>query len=250
MHGNIRIFDDVDSLLDALARQWQTIAEQSIADHGAFHVALAGGGTPRSFYTRLTQRDMKDAVAWGKVHIYFGDERCVPQDHEDSNYRMAKETLFSKLDIPASQVHPMYSPGLSPEKNAAHYASVIEQSLSKDANGNPVFDLVLLGMGEDGHTASLFPDTEILQEQKKTVAAQFVEKLGVWRISLTYPTLNAAQHVALLVVGENKANILSEISTLPPGIMRYPVQVINPQGDLQWFLDKAAAHLIADDLLR
>lgn len=248
VHGNTRIFNDIDSLLDALAKQWQIIAEQSIADHGAFHVALAGGGTPRSFYTRLTKRDMKDAVAWDKVHIYFGDERCVPQDHEDSNYRMAHETLFSKVGIPTSQIYPMFSPSLNPEQNAAHYASLIEQHLAKDANGSPIFDLILLGMGEDGHTASLFPGTEILNEQKKSVAAQFVEKLGVWRVSLTYPTLNAARHVALLVVGENKANILSEISRLPPGTVRYPVQGINPQGDLQWFLDKAASHLVADDL--
>lgn len=248
MQGNVHIFDDPDALLDALVRHWQSIAEASIADYGAFHVALAGGGTPRQLYARLTQADVRDSVAWDKVHIYFGDERCVPPGHEDSNYRMARETLFSRLPIPASQIHPMYNPERTPEQNATGYARLLEQQLAKDADGNPVFDLVLLGMGEDGHTASLFPDTEILDEHKRPVAAQFVGKLGVWRISLTYPTLNAARHVAMLVVGATKAGILADIARLPADEVLYPVQGIKPVGDLQWFLDRAAARLLTDDV--
>lgn len=248
MHGRARIFDDLDSLLDALLCEWKNLAEESIADHGAFHVALAGGSTPRELYTRLTEVKMGNSVAWDKVHLYFGDERCVPQDHAESNFRMAKETLFSRVGIPESQVHPMFLPSLSPDENASKYAQLISDCLPKNMNDDPVFDLVLLGMGEDGHTASLFPETEILNEQKKPVAAQFVEKLGVWRVSLTYLTLNAARHVILLVVGENKASILSEISALSSNEVRYPVQGVNPQGDLQWFLDKSASHLIKVDV--
>lgn len=247
MHGNTQVFYDVDSLLDALVSHWQKIVEESIADHGGFHVALAGGSTPRNFYTRLAQCGVEDSVDWGKVHIYFGDERCVPQDHADSNFRMAHETLFSKVDIPASQIHAMFTPLLSPAQNAAHYASLIEQQLAKDGNGNPIFDLVLLGMGDDGHTASLFPDTEILNVDENSVAAQFVDKLGAWRVSLTYPTLNAARNVVVLVVGANKADILSELSRSASDEIRYPIQGVNPQGDLQWFLDKAAAyHLVSN----
>jgi len=248
MHGSTQVFDDIDSLQDALVGHWQKIARESIADHGAFHVVLAGGGTPRDFYNRLTQGDTKDSVPWDRVHIYFGDERCVPQDHVDSNFRMAREALFSKVSIPASQIHAMVIPSLSPEQNAARYAELLDQQLLKDVNGHPVFDLVLLGMGGDGHTASLFPDTEILHEDKKWVAAQFVDKLSAWRISLTYPTLNAAHHVAVLVVGESKAEMFSELAKSSSNDTRYPIQGIKPQGDLQWFLDKSATCLVVGDV--
>ena len=247
MHGSIHIFDDVDSLLDALVSQWRDVGAEAIADHGAFHVALAGGTTPRHFYERLTQVDLESPVPWDKVHLYFGDERCVPPDHKDSNYHMAHESLFSRVTIPASQIHAMFSPEWDAEQNAAHYASLLEQQLTKDANGQPVFDLVYLGMGEDGHTASLFPGTEILNESVKSVAAQFVDKLGVWRISLTYPAINAARHVSVLVVGDSKAVVLSEISKLPKTDIRYPIQRVNPRAHLDWFVDAAAAHLIVDD---
>jgi 6-phosphogluconolactonase len=247
VHGSIHIFDDIDSLLDALVDQWREIGAEAIADHGAFHVALAGGGTPQHFYERLAHIDLENSVEWDKVHLYFGDERCVPPDHKDSNYRMAREALFSRVAIPASQIHAMFSPELDAEQNAACYASLLERQLTKDVDGRPVFDLVYLGMGEDGHTASLFPGTEILNETVKSVAAQFVDKLGVWRISLTYPTINAARHVSVLVVGDSKATVLSEISTLSQADIRYPIQRINPQTDLHWFVDAAAAHLVGDD---
>lgn len=246
MHGSFHIYDDIDSLLDALIDQWRDIGAKAIADHGAFHVALAGGGTPQHFYQRLTQIDVESSVEWNKVHIYFGDERCVPQDHKDSNYRMSREALLSRVTIPASQIHPMFSPELNAEQNAARYASLLEQELTKDTDGHPVFDLVYLGMGEDGHTASLFPGTEILNESEKSVAAQFVDKLDAWRISLTFPTINAARHVSVLVVGDSKAVVISEISKLPQTDIRYPIQRINPRHDLHWFMDAAAAHLIGD----
>ena len=247
MYGNIHIFDDADSLLNSLGDHWQKIARESIADHDGFHVALAGGATPRDFYKHLIQDDAKSAVVWNKVHIYFGDERCVPQDHVDSNFQMANDTLFSKVDIPSSQIHAMVDPSLSPEQNAARYASLLDQQLLKDVNGTPVFDLVLLGLGGDGHTASLFPNTEILNEDKKSVAAQFVDKLAVWRVSLTYPALNAARHVVVLVMGEAKAEILSTLAKSSSADTQYPIQGIRPQKDLQWFVDKAAAYLAIDD---
>lgn len=243
MHGNIQVFDDVNALLDALVCQWLKIAKESIADHGAFHVALAGGSTPKIFYSRLAEKSTADFIAWDKVHFYFGDERYVPQNDVDSNYRMVYEALFSKVDISESQIHAMVIPSLTPENNAQRYARLIERQLKKDASGRPTFDLILLGVGEDGHTASLFPDTEILNEVKKSVAAQFVDKLGVWRVSLTYPTLNAANHVFMLMVGESKSEMFLALSESAAGDIHYPVLRINPQGDFQWFLDKAAAHL-------
>jgi len=256
VHGNIQIFDDVDSLLDTLLMQWQSVGVESIADHEAFHVALAGGSTPRSFYAELAKAEVKGFVPWSKVHLYFGDERCVPQDHKDSNYRMAHEVLVSQVAIPASQVHAMYPPfnsakqrakqntGKNAKESAAYYSELLEKKLSKDTDGNPVFDLILLGMGEDGHTASLFPDTEILSENRRSVSAQYVDKLAAWRVSLTFSAINAARHVAILVVGDSKASVLSELSKLPTSDVRYPIQQVNPQGDLQWYLDKSAASLL------
>jgi len=247
VYENAQVFNSIDSLLDALVYQWKKIAEQSIADHDAFYVALAGGGTPKDFYARLAQPDVKDTIPWEKVHVYFGDERYVPQNDADSNFRMANETLFSKVSIPATQVHAMVNPSLSPEENAARYASLVDQQLVKDEKGRPVFDLILLGMGGDGHTASLFPNTEILNEDNKTVAAQFVDKLNVWRVSLTYPTLNSARHVAVLVVGGAKAEIVLELEQSSDGKMKYPIKGVHPQGELHWFFDQAATHQLTVD---
>lgn len=131
MHGNTQIFSGIDPLLDELVHQWKKVSEQSIADHGAFHVALAGGGTPRSFYARLANDDVRNSIAWDKVHIYFGDERYVSQDHVDSNYRMAYDVLLSKVNIPVSQIHAMVTPSLTPEQNAQDYVDLIDQKLPR-----------------------------------------------------------------------------------------------------------------------
>ena len=247
MRGNVQIYEDVESLLDELTQQWWLLVEQAINERGVFHVALAGGSTPRSLYLRLSQTNILHEQYWEKIHIYFGDERCVPQNHPDSNYQMAMVSLLSKVGIPASNIHPMNDPGLTADQNATQYASLLEENLPKTPNGHPVFDMILLGMGDDGHTASLFPDTDILNETTKSVAAQFVKKLAVWRISLTFPTINAARHVAMLIVGDAKASVLADISRLSQNsenACRYPVQFVMPHGELNWYLDKAAAQLL------
>jgi len=245
MNGNAHIFENSDALYTALEKQWQLIAHAAIADHGAFHVALAGGSTPRHFYQKLAQQAAIDESCWHKTHIYFGDERCVPQDHPDSNYRMAKETLLSVAPLLPEHVHAMFAEGLSVEKNVAEYEALLHDTLPLNAGKYPVFDLVLLGMGEDGHTASLFPDTEILHETAKPVSAQFVQKLKAWRMSLTFPAINAANHVAILVAGDAKAKILADIfSAEKNAVARYPIQQVNPNGQLDWYLDAAAAHLL------
>lgn len=245
MNGHMHIFENTDALYFALEKQWLEISQAAIADHGAFHVALAGGSTPRKLYEKLAQNTALDKTCWHKTHIYFGDERCVPQDHSESNYRMATESLFSVAPILPEHVHTMFSMDLSVEENTTQYQALLLDTLPLDATGNPVFDLVLLGMGEDGHTASLFPDTDILQESSKLVAAQFVQKLDAWRISLTFPVINAASHVAVLVAGKSKAKILQAIySAENTTDDYYPIQRVNPSGQLDWYLDVAAAHLI------
>ncbi len=245
MNGSSQIFENIDALYVALEKQWQLVARAAIVDHGAFHVALAGGSTPRHFYKKLAQQSAIDEHCWHKTHIYFGDERCVPQDHPDSNYRMVKETLLSAAPLLPEHVHAMFSTDFSVEQNVARYETLLHDTLPLDVKRCPVFDLVLLGMGEDGHTASLFPDTEILHESVKPVAAQFVQKLEAWRISLTFLTINAASHVAVLIAGDAKAKILADIfSAEKDAVVRYPIQQVNPTGQLDWYLDTAAAHLL------
>jgi len=245
VNGHTHIFETIDALYSALEEQWVLIAQAAIADHGAFHAALAGGSTPRSLYKKLSQLSTIDEMCWHNTHIYFGDERCVPQDHPDSNFHMAQESLLSAVPLLPTHVHAMFSEDLSVDENVQRYSAVLQKEIPLDVNGFPVFDLVLLGMGADGHTASLFPETEILQESEKLVAAQFVKKLDAWRISLTFPTINAAHHVAVLVAGDAKAEVLSDIFYADKNsAASYPIQQVNPEGQLDWYLDGAAARKI------
>lgn len=245
MPGRIHIFENLDALYDALQEQWALIARAAIIDHGAFHVALAGGSTPRNLYARLAQQSDIDADIWQNTHIYFGDERCVPQDHSDSNYRMAQEVLLSDVPLLPEHVHAMFCADFSVEDNVMRYEALLHEQLPLDSGEHPIFDLILLGMGGDGHTASLFPETEILQELKRPVAAQFVQKLDAWRISLTFPTINAANHVAILVAGEAKDEIISDVlSTNKKNVLHYPIQQVKPAGRLDWYLDASAARLL------
>jgi 6-phosphogluconolactonase len=243
--GHTHIFATIDALYAALEERWELIARESIADHGAFHVALAGGGTPRNLYAKLPQRKTIDEAIWHNTHIYVGDERCVPQDHPDSNFRMVQESLLSVAPLLPNHVHAMFSSGLTVDENVQRYAALLRDEVPSDASGHPVFDLVLLGMGEDGHTASLFPETEILHESEKSVAAQYVQKLNAWRLSLTFSTINAAKHVVVLVVGGAKAEVLSEIlSAEKSDTPSYPIKRVDPVGQLDWYMDAAAARLL------
>jgi 6-phosphogluconolactonase len=247
VNGYLQVFDDVTTLNEAVAHQWQSIAESAVRDRGAFHVALAGGGTPRKLYERLTQPEHRNGLPWDLTHVYFGDERCVPQDHADSNYRMASNALLSHASIPPSQIHAMFNPSLSAKENADHYAGLLADHLPTSASGQPMFDLILLGMGDDGHTASLFPGTEILHETNRAVAAQFVHKLDAWRISLTFPTINAARNIAILVAGVGKADRMAEIYGNDTSTSSYPIQRVNPTGRLDWYLDRDAAQHITHE---
>jgi len=182
---------------------------------------------------------------WEGTHIYFGDERCVPQDHPDSNYRMARETLLAATPLLPEKVHAMFLADISVEENVQRYNKLLCATLPLNEDGFPVFDLVLLGMGEDGHTASLFPGTEILHESARPVAAQFVKKLDAWRISFTFPAINAACHVAVMVVGKRKSEIIPDIlSASKSNVAHYPIVEVNPTGQLDWYLDAAAAQLL------
>ena len=214
------------------------LAEKSSAQQ-PFSVALSGGTTPRRVYELLANDEFTSKVNWQFVHIFFGDERAVPHNDPASNYGMALATFISRVPIPQSNVHPILGAG-DPQKNARSY----EQELKSFFAGSawPQFDLVLLGMGEDGHTASLFPGSKGISEKNAWVIANWVERLNEFRITLTAPAINAAAQILFLVTGANKSSPLAAVLNGPFQPELLPAQVIkSDQGELIWMVDKAAA---------
>lgn len=241
MDVKVHILDRPEQLATHGAARLAELSRRAIAERGAFHVALAGGSTPESLYRELAER-YRDELDWQHIHVYFGDERCVPPEHDESNFRMAREALLAHVPIPDAQVHRIAGEG-KPEKAARDYAKTLRERVPGGAKA-PRFDLVLLGMGPDGHTASLFPGTDILQ-RKSAAAAVYVEKLHAWRISVTLPVLNNARHVMILVAGDKKADVVRHVLRNVEGAKPLPIQHVRPAGELEWFLDAAAARLVA-----
>jgi 6-phosphogluconolactonase len=240
MKEKIQVFADGEAISLAAAKTVVELANQAIKARGAFHLALSGGSTPKRLYQHLASKAFSDQVDWSQVHIYFGDERSVAPDHADSNYRMACEAMLKSLPIPSTQVHRMRGESEDLVQAAQQYGEVLMQHLPKQ-DGWPVFDLVLLGMGDDGHTASLFPGTTALDEQRRPVTEVYVPQLSTWRITLTYPVINHARQVLLLVAGASKTDRLYEVLIEAPA-GTYPVMLVKPkQGELDWYLDEAAA---------
>lgn len=226
---NLEVFPDHDSLIRAAAEQVVQIAAK-----GKCSLALCGGGTPKPLYALLAKEQRVD---WSRVHIFWGDERCVPPDDPQSNYRMVKETLLDAAVIPPSNIHRIHGED-EPEQAAAAY----EQELRRFFGDSARFDLVLLGMGNDGHTASLFPGTAAVTERKRWVMAQYVEHVSMWRITLTPVAINAARNVMFLVSGAQKDDRLRQVLEGPRQPEVLPAQAIQPvSGRLLWFVDQAAA---------
>jgi 6-phosphogluconolactonase len=240
MKTGIHIFNSTSELFSGAAQRFCALAADAIGEHGSFHVALAGGSTPSGMYRLLATPDYAKKLSWPDIHLYFGDERCVPPDHNNSNFRMVKESLLDKLTNATPAVHRIMVE-LPPAEAAADYQRVLQQQLPRDSDGQPRFDLVLLGMGADGHIASLFPDTPVLHEAEKSVSALYVEKLASWRITLTLPVINHARHIMLLVSGDNKADILRHIHNTPPCAALLPIQMLICKNAVEWYLDRSAA---------
>jgi 6-phosphogluconolactonase len=235
--AEIRTSSEAASLARAAVEHFVTLAAEAIAVHGQFVVALSGGSTPRATYVLLASDEFAARVDWSRVYIFWGDERCVPPDHPDSNYRMAREALLDKIPIPTGNVHRIRGEW-PPDQAAVAYQAELEVVLG--AGGR--FDLILLGMGVDGHTASLFPGTAAMHEQTRWVVAHYVDKLSMWRITLTPVVINAAAHVTFMVSGAGKAERLREVLAGPyqPDIL--PAQIVRPpDGRLLWLVDAAAA---------
>jgi len=221
------------------AERFVELGQAAIDARGCFSVGLAGGSTPKRTYELLASEAYREQLNWSKVHIFFGDERCVPPDHSESNYRMANEALISRVSIPPPNVHRINGLG-----DAVANASLYEDELRTFFNPAswPRFDLVLLGMGDDGHTASLFPGTKALVEPRAWVVANWVEKFGAFRITLTAPAINHAANIAFLVTGATKAERLLEVLRGALDPEKLPSQLIQPlDGSLFWLVDKAAA---------
>ncbi len=228
-------------LFQAAAEEVIRAATSAITERGRFTIALSGGSTPKNLYT-LIAANASASLPWDRMFFFWGDERHVPPDNPDSNYRMAKETLLSKVAIPPANIFRI--PAENPDASAA--ADAYEQTLRKFfavAPGEfPRFDLILLGIGPDGHTASLFPETAALEQTSRLVVANWVEKLQTNRITFTLPVLNAARCVAFLVSGTDKAAVLHEVLEGNAPAEKYPSKLVRPsEGKLIWFVDRAAA---------
>ncbi len=225
------------------------LAKQTAAEGRRFRVALSGGSTPKALYELLASDTniFRADLPWDRVDFFFGDERWVPPDHPDSNYKLALDFLFRPLGIPEAHVHPMRTTGIRPDESAEEYATTLRDVLDAP-EGVPELDLVFLGMGDDGHTASLFPGTDVVHDNERLAAAVYVPKLSANRVTLTPLTLNSAAQVLFMVTGAAKAPALREVLEGAYDPDRFPSQVTrNSLGQVTWLLDRAAAAELQGD---
>jgi len=235
----IQIFENKEDLNNELADYFVSKAQQAILDNGKFTVALTGGSSPAGLYQLLASEDYRNNIDWSKVYVFWGDERWVPLDDEKSNAGAAFYDLLNHIPVPKDQIFPMWKADTSAQDYAKEYEGLLEAHLT---NGEE-FDLILLGMGDDGHTASLFPNQEvILKEKDKKVAAYFLAPQDMYRISLTAPLINKAKNIVFLVFGDKKAEALYQVLQGERNSNQYPSQLISRDAQkVTWMVDKAAA---------
>ena len=228
---NVEVLADAEALAQAATAHFYATARDCVEKTGRFTVALTGGSTPERIYQMMAQH--ADRIDWSKVQIFWGDERCVPPDDPQSNYGMAKRTLLSRINIPDDNVHRMRGE-IDPTKAAEEYERVIHDIVGES------FDLIILGMGANAHIASLFPGSALLHETKRWVAAEYVEEVKMWRITLTPLVINKARSVVFWVAGAEKREAVQRVLNDPRDPDRVPAQIVAPQGELTWMLDSAA----------
>ena len=243
MERETRIVADAQQLARAAAEEFTRQAILAVKSRGRFSVALSGGSTPKVMYSLLAQdTEFSGRIPWDQIHFFFGDERFVPSDSEESNYRMVNEALFSHVSIPAENIHRVKTELSDAHETAVEYRSQIAETFGIDENALPKFDLVLLGMGPDGHTASLFPGSDALSETHKTVVENWVAKFDMFRITFTLPLINSAANVVFIVGGHDKAAMIARVFGTNSDSEKVPCQLVNPaDGKLLWLLDKDAA---------
>ncbi|MBI3652515.1 MAG: 6-phosphogluconolactonase [Acidobacteria bacterium] len=251
--AQIRVYQNSEELALKAARRFARLADQYVIGCGRFTVALSGGSTPKAMFQRLAESPFVETVPWSSIYFFWGDERCVPPDHADSNYRMTAETLLAKVPVPAENIFRIPAELADAHQAAQQYADTLlnfflktlDPKTTAPLSNVPRFDLIFLGMGADGHTASLFPHSAALHNDTDIVVANYVEKFSAHRITLTARTLNNARHVTFLVAGQDKAESLQQVLTGERHIETYPAQMIQPtKGTLLWLTDEAAASLL------
>lgn len=238
---DVRVVEDLAALSRAAAEEFARVAAEAVRARGRFAVALSGGSTPRGLH-RLLATEYRDRIDWGATHVFWGDDRHVPPDHPESNFRMARETLLDAVPLPPGNVYRMATENPDAARAAADYEATLRQVFGLAPGELPRFDLLVMGIGEDGHTASLFPGSDALRERERLVVAPWVEKLGTFRITLTPPVLNEGANVGFLVSGEEKAGAVRTALEGARDPDRCPAQIVRPRsGSLLWLLDRAAA---------
>jgi 6-phosphogluconolactonase len=240
MNQTIAVFPDVTALVANAHERTVQLLQQAINDRGMATIALSGGSTPKPLYEQLAQ----SGLPWDKLHIFWGDERYVPQDHPDSNYRMAKLAWFDRVDFPPGNIHPMPTTENDPAQSAQIHDRELQAFFHYKSAEFPRFDVMLLGMGDDAHTASLFPHTPALQVCDRSVTVG--DKDGQPRLTLTVPVINAAANVLFLVAGAGKQTALQQVFAPVADANVYPSRLIRPTGNLVWLLDQAAAQGIQE----
>jgi 6-phosphogluconolactonase len=240
----IRIFNDLETLSQAAAEMFVELASQAVSATGRFSVALSGGETPRRTYEILASVPMRAKMPWEATHVFWGDERCVPSGDPRSNYLMARQVLLDHVPVHANHIHPIRG-DMPPVQAAARYEQQLRAFFS---GGQPVFDLILLGMGANAHTASLFPHTHVLDEGQRWVAEVYLADQDMFRVTLTAPLINRANEAIFLVSGAEKASVLQGVLEGAYQPHELPAQLIRPKGAHPiWLVDKAAAHkLVAE----
>ena len=243
---NIRVFGTAGAMNESAARWLVDLADISVAARGRFVLCLSGGNTPRGLYALLSTEPYGDSMPWKNTFVFWGDERCVPADDERNNAQTANGLLLGKSGLPSSHIYPI-PVNLPPGDAARQYEETLRAFFG---SGAPRFDLILLGLGVDGHTASLFPGTAALRERSRWVKDVFVRDQPMSRITLTAPLINQARNVLFLVTGENKSGILKTVLTAPRRPERYPAQLIRPeQGEVFWYVDGRAASRLPKGLV-
>ncbi|MGQ0793530.1 MAG: 6-phosphogluconolactonase [Deltaproteobacteria bacterium] len=245
-NSEIRVYADSDEIIRRAAAEFIALSNEAVRARGRFAVALSGGSTPRSLYALLAGDALRDRAPWQDIHFFWGDERHVPPNHADSNFRMANEAMLAKISIPEENIHRIKAENPDAARVADEYEIELIRFFNLSEGQALRFDLVLLGMGPDGHTASLFPGTDAIFENTRLVASPWVEKFGAYRITLTPRVINAASHVVFLAGGAEKAQVLKSVLEGEYRPEVFPSQVVRPtSGRLVWMVDRAAAQMLS-----
>ena len=237
---NVNVFENYEALVDGMVDLFAKLADESIKARGRYVVSLSGGSTPKGFYAKLAEKEIAAKVDWSKVVVFFGDERTVAYTSPDSNQRMITEALLSKVPLSRENVFALSDPDMDPKATAIDYERAMHEFFRLSGDELPQFDFMLLGLGDDGHTASLFPGSPALQEMSRWFVDNKVEKLNTTRLTTTFPVINNSRNIVFMAGGKAKAAVLKDVLTGPAG--KYPSQNVKAEnGTLYWYLDKDIA---------